>query len=642
MAGDLLDIIAQFGGGRGDQGNEVVRFLLASFFWLILFLTAFRQWRHDREYRDRVIFIAAAIGLLSELLMCGVHFEEWKWYKYHDLLHLFYPPIEHTIQLFVSILIGYAFLRYYSFQEMMPRLYMIAGTAITLALYVGTAPTWFTFLENHPDARFGLFWGDMAFRIFGSLIKGAAVVALIVFRLQKLEVPKTLTVAFVFFFLDDFLMIFNLASGDIYKDIYNPIRHNLHIWAIPLLISVYWRELDVRTRKEEDRLEKMNRCFLSFGSDTDMNIRRLTELCRELLDAYCCCYNRPGGEMLYSMKCADNSKEVSVQSGSSSSICLDLISRGGDEVLVIEDLTTTNYYESDPVVRHKGIVTYLGKPINLGGRTVGALCVSYRSRRQITKADEKILGILAAAVSIEEERRIVGMELEQSEKSLRRLSAHLQSVREEERGAISREIHDELGQILTAFKMDLYWMRKRLDGGHKVLQEKIDRMVESLNAAIKSVQRIIAELRPSILDDLGLIEAVDWQSKEFQAKTGIKSSVSTEGLMDDLPKDITTALFRIYQESLTNVVRHAQATEVCTKIYHDAGNIVAEIRDNGIGIDENKIDNHNSFGLMGMKERAHALGGEVVISSATGGGTVVRAQIPIKRKGENNDQGNDR
>jgi PAS domain S-box-containing protein len=218
-------------------------------------------------------------------------------------------------------------------------------------------------------------------------------------------------------------------------------------------------------------------------------------------------------------------------------------------------------------------------------------------------------------------------ELRASSEQSRSLAAHLLTVREEERARISRAVHDELGQSLTAVKMDLAWLAKRLPRESVEMLEKIRstrRLAESL---IQDVRRISTELRPGILD-LGLAAAVEWQVQEFQARTGILCS---QRLLtrEAIGPDVSTALFRILQESLTNVARHAQATRAEVVLQKQRDRLVLWIRDNGRGFDQADSCLSQSLGLLGMRERAAILGGQVKISSAPGQGTTVAAWIPF-------------
>lgn len=218
-------------------------------------------------------------------------------------------------------------------------------------------------------------------------------------------------------------------------------------------------------------------------------------------------------------------------------------------------------------------------------------------------------------------------ELRASSEQLRSLAAHLLTVREEERTSISREVHDELGQSLTAVKLDLAWLAKRLPRENGEMLERIRSTRQLAERLIQDVRRISTELRPGILD-LGLAAAVEWQVQEFQARTGIPCNLRL--LTHEMfAPDVSTALFRILQESLTNVARHAEATRVEVVKQKQGDRLVLWIRDNGRGFDQADPSLSKSLGLLGMRERAAILGGQVKISSAPGKGTTVIAWIPF-------------
>ena len=219
------------------------------------------------------------------------------------------------------------------------------------------------------------------------------------------------------------------------------------------------------------------------------------------------------------------------------------------------------------------------------------------------------------------------LELNRSNEQLRNLAAHLQSVREEARAKIAREIHDELGQALTAQKMELSWFRERY-GDHKPIFDKSGAMLEALNETIRSVRRICTELRPSILDDFGLVHAMQWQANEFQKRTQIECTVDSASEDIEVDKERSTALFRIFQETLTNVLKHAGATKVTTRLTKDNGNIILEIVDNGKGITDEQLSKPQSFGLIGMRERVYPWGGKVEITGYKNKGTRVKITMP--------------
>jgi PAS domain S-box-containing protein len=218
-------------------------------------------------------------------------------------------------------------------------------------------------------------------------------------------------------------------------------------------------------------------------------------------------------------------------------------------------------------------------------------------------------------------------ELRASSEQLRNLAAHLLSVREEERARISREVHDELGQSLTAVKMDLAWLAGRLPQGNGEMIKRIRSTRQLADSIIQSIRRISTELRPAVLD-LGLAEAVEWQVQEFQTRSGIQCKVRLL-TREVVASHASTAMFRIFQETLTNVARHAQATRAEVVLQKQRDRLVLLIRDNGRGFDHADPSLANSLGLLGMRERAAILGGRVNISSAPSKGTTVTAWIPL-------------
>ncbi|HNP43539.1 MAG TPA: PAS domain S-box protein [Panacibacter sp.] len=211
---------------------------------------------------------------------------------------------------------------------------------------------------------------------------------------------------------------------------------------------------------------------------------------------------------------------------------------------------------------------------------------------------------------------------------LRDLASHLQHIREEERAFMAREIHDELGQQLTALKMDVSWLMKKTLEKDLITYQKLQAISDMLGNTINTVRKISSELRPSILDDLGLKEAMEWHGNLFQTKTGIKINFNLSPV--SLPKnDAAIALFRIFQESLTNVARHANATLVDVSLSETNGVIRLAVSDNGKGFDLGNRSHKQTLGLLGMKERAIMLSGTFDIDSASGKGTKVKIEIPV-------------
>jgi PAS domain S-box-containing protein len=227
------------------------------------------------------------------------------------------------------------------------------------------------------------------------------------------------------------------------------------------------------------------------------------------------------------------------------------------------------------------------------------------------------------------ERKRVELELERSLEQLHALSNYLQQVREEERTYIAREIHDELGQALTALKVDLSWVAEKLSPGDDKLRDRIRSMSTLTGSIIETVQKIATQLRPGILDNLGLRAAIEWQTEEFASRTGIVCRVDCPEELVDLDQERSTACFRILQETLTNIARHANATEVHISLKQQHKSLILEVCDNGKGISESERTDRTSIGLLGMKERAHALGGECSIEGVPGKGTRVTLSIPL-------------
>ena len=227
------------------------------------------------------------------------------------------------------------------------------------------------------------------------------------------------------------------------------------------------------------------------------------------------------------------------------------------------------------------------------------------------------------------ERKKAEEELHLANEQLRHLSAHLQNIREEERKGIALEIHDELGQQLTALKMDLAWMMKKCSR-EQLLLDRLSGMDTLIDHTIDTVRRISSELRPSILDDLGLAEALDWQSTEFEKRFLIPSRFHCQ--VPDLGIDaaIVTGLFRIYQESLTNIARHAEAGCVSGSLRLVNGDLVLEITDDGKGFDPEAAGKKGGFGLLGIKERTAMMGGQSSVSSSPGAGTTITVCVPLK------------
>jgi signal transduction histidine kinase len=227
------------------------------------------------------------------------------------------------------------------------------------------------------------------------------------------------------------------------------------------------------------------------------------------------------------------------------------------------------------------------------------------------------------------ERSLTEQRLRSSEENLRALAAHLQSVREEERTHIARDIHDELGQALTGLKLDINHLSRAVSQESlAAVQERTKLLCAAIDRIIGSVRRIASGLRPEVLDEIGLSAAVEWQAREFQRRTGIRCHVEISHGFTDPDTERATALFRIYQELLTNVARHANATRVNVTLT-DTPQLDLVIEDNGRGIREDEFQSPRALGFLGMRERVQPFGGSIEVKGSEGKGTQVRVAVPL-------------
>jgi PAS domain S-box-containing protein len=226
------------------------------------------------------------------------------------------------------------------------------------------------------------------------------------------------------------------------------------------------------------------------------------------------------------------------------------------------------------------------------------------------------------------EKHIAEEKLKESYDAIRTLTGHLQNVREEERLHMSREIHDELGQLLTVLKMDVSWLNKRIEPDNKIAKDKLEEIFTLIDTIVRSVRRIASELRPSLLDDLGLLAAMEWFLEDFERRSGIEKELYIPETEIQLPNSLKIGLFRIFQESLTNVARHSGAKKVIVRLEQKDKKLILIIKDNGEGYDDKKAAKQ-TLGLLGMKERTLMMGGQYSISGIQGEGTTVTVIIPL-------------
>ncbi len=249
-----------------------------------------------------------------------------------------------------------------------------------------------------------------------------------------------------------------------------------------------------------------------------------------------------------------------------------------------------------------------------------------------TKLERDLEGVVVRAVGTlydSTEQKQIEARIEQSRQQLRSLAVHLLSVREQERASVAKEIHDDVGQIVAAVRMDLAAVQRKLGSDSRQQQQHIEHTIELLGKVVETVQRVMSELRPPVLDGVGLAAAVEWQLGQFQKRTGINCELVSE--MDDgvLSAEGNLALFRILQEALSNVAQHAKATAVQVRLANAQDWLEMEVSDNGRGISEADLRGQQSFGILGMRERVQVMGGEIQIGAPEGGGTRVLVRTPI-------------
>jgi PAS domain S-box-containing protein len=261
----------------------------------------------------------------------------------------------------------------------------------------------------------------------------------------------------------------------------------------------------------------------------------------------------------------------------------------------------------------------------LDGRRI---VVSSRWALQWAKRDEAPRVLVINSDITERKRGEESLILQREQ--LRALAERLQLVREEDRKQVARDLHDQIGQILTAIKMDMMWMTRHLPESETDVLARIKESIQLLNDGVKTVRAICSGLRPGVLDDLGLAAAIEWQASDFAARNDIPCQVSVPPVDLHLDGDRATATFRIFQECLTNIIRHAQAKSVRIALYQQEESILLIVEDDGIGFHESGLSNAlGSLGLLGMKERAQFCGGDVDISTSPGNGTTVTVRVPV-------------
>jgi PAS domain S-box-containing protein len=251
------------------------------------------------------------------------------------------------------------------------------------------------------------------------------------------------------------------------------------------------------------------------------------------------------------------------------------------------------------------------------------------NQTRVCNKSGELIGVQVLAQDITE-RKKTEEKLIKATRDLRELTYHLQDVREDERAKIAQDLHDDFGQRLTALKIEASSLRLKIDKPSEAIEKKLDDILDQIDGTIESARRISSGMRPSILDNLGIAAAIEWQVNEFTKSTGIISTISITSGITKIDNRISTTLFRILQEALTNIAKHSKATQIEVSLKTNTEWLYLNIQDNGSGITRRRINNPKSFGLKGMKERAISSGGILKISCIKGKGTHVLLKIPNK------------
>jgi signal transduction histidine kinase len=280
------------------------------------------------------------------------------------------------------------------------------------------------------------------------------------------------------------------------------------------------------------------------------------------------------------------------------------------------------------IVRRDGEVRHILVKIRAQRNDRGQIIKCYGANQDITErktAEEELARErLSKEIQLRKEKA-----LEQSREELRNLSEHLQRVRERERTRIAREVHDELGQFLTALKIDLACFGQGFGDKEDGLSVQIEGMTQRIDNAIHAVRKICSELRPSILEDFGLPATIEWHVEDFQKRTGIRFTAKIDPAIPEVEKKLALVVFRVFQEAVTNVVRHAEATAVKVSLRTDGDNLMLKVSDNGKGISKKHLSSPGSLGIIGIRERVRYWNGQLQFRSAPNKGTAVIVSIPL-------------
>ncbi|MHC1741655.1 MAG: sensor histidine kinase [Syntrophobacteraceae bacterium] len=439
----------------------------------------------------------------------------------------------------------------------------------------------------------------------------------------------------VYWILESFMDTYVYDLGPFMERLFHPDLNELvmRLLAVGLIgaLGLYAQIMLDRLSRIQKRFARMNECFLNFGPDPVANIDRLTALCGEMLGADAAHYNRLDQGKFCSWGHWQWPYECDLGENPDEHICSKVLKQNSKEPLLIRNLPSSSFSSIERGLIRHGFRTYLGKAVQLGDKSVGTLCVVYRKDFVPTDEDRGVLGILASAISVEEVRRQAENALRVSESRMKELSAQLLVTQETERKRIALQMHDSIGQSLSAIKFSI---EETLEAARETLSGEKLRPLETavplIQGVVNEVRRIQRNLRPAMLDDLGILATLAWFCRDFQSiYGGIAVDLEMDIEEDEIPEPLKIVVFRIVQEAFNNVAKHSKAAHVALSLHRTAAEgIELSIEDNGQGFDVYEYLSSadlRGLGLSSMRERAELSGGAIRIESVPGQGTRIKA-----------------
>jgi len=445
-------------------------------------------------------------------------------------------------------------------------------------------------------------------------------------------------------------------------------KHYGRIW--------YFRDVTDRKRAEE-RLAEVNECFLSFGADPVENIKSLTALCGKQLGGRCAIYNRLEDGQLCSVGQWNTPADYKPIDKSEGHICSDLISKATDEILLVRHLPETTYARTDPNVAAYGLKTYIGKATKCCGKYVGSICVVYQKDFVPGEDDKRILGIVASAIGVEEERRLAEKALKASrdeleirvrertadlekavkklrnevserkkaeeklltyQKQLRSSASELSLAEERLRRKIATDVHDHISQNLAISKLKIESLTQSATSPE--LARELEEIRDLIAQVVESTRSLTFELSPPVLYELGFEAAVEWLVRQTRKQYGLSAEFEDDGRTKPLDGNVRILLFQAVRELLVNVVKHAKASSVKVSTQRVGDQIRVSVEDDGVGFDVAQVHSQDhmtsGFGLFNIRERLDHIGGHLDIASRAGKGTRITLVAPITHEKEKN------